>query len=75
MALTRYLLSHNHDISDEMAPPLSQAAFAAVFQTAIALKPQYNHIQVAAVEHPHWRCELKTELSPEDMGVFFGGRS
>lgn len=73
MAVTRYLLSHNHDISDEVAPALSREAFAAVFQEACSLDPQYGEIQVSGIEHPHWRCELRTGLSPEVMGQFLAG--
>ncbi len=70
MTLTRYLLSHNHDISDEVAPALSREVFVAMFQEAIASKSQYSEIQVSRVEHPHWQCELKTTLPPEQMGTF-----
>ena len=41
-----------------------------MFQEAIASKAEYSEIQASEVEHPHWRCEVRTRLSPEEMGEF-----
>ena len=68
--MIRYLLSHNHDISDDVAPPLTRDEFVELFQEARSLEPKYEDIQISSNGHPHWRCELKTELSPLLVGLF-----
>lgn len=68
MPLTRYLLSHNHDISDAIAPAIERQDFAQLFQSAIAASSQDG--PVAVIDHPHWRAELKTSSAPATAGEF-----
>ena len=69
MSLTRYLLSHNHDIADSVAPAITPQDFTTLFQNAMAAASLEDG-QVTAVDHPHWRSELKASPSPVSVGEF-----
>jgi len=69
MALTRYLLSHNHDISDAIAPAIAVQGFTNLFQNALTSGDGLDG-KVALVDHPHWRTELHTSMSPATVGEF-----
>jgi hypothetical protein len=69
MSLTRYLLAHNHDISDAIAPPIARPDFTALFHLALSTHPLESG-QIAIIDHPHWRSELQAAPSPAIVGEF-----
>ena len=68
-ALTaRMLLSHNHDVDDEVVPALSRSEFSAVFSDRLSKRPDMT---CQAIEHPHWVCEIRfdeSQLTPQQVG-------
>ncbi len=63
----RFLLSHNHNIPESVAPPLTPAEFSAVFQTHLAA--HLGDAIATPIAHPHWRCAVETTAAPEAVGV------
>ena len=63
--MIRFLLSHNHDIADTVAPAIVGDDFAQVFQDKAS-----ESMSVSPQSHPHWRCELKADQTPQEMGEF-----
>lgn len=62
----RMLLSHNFDVSPDVVPALSRAAFSAIFQEGLSAP-----IQCRLVDHPHWVVEVlfpSHEFSPQQVG-------
>ncbi|MEO1403010.1 MAG: DUF2656 family protein [Cyanobacteria bacterium J06635_1] len=59
----RLLLSHNYSIAETLAPPLSAGAFCALFAAQLP-----SDWVVKPVDHPHWRCEVKAEGNPAEIG-------
>jgi Protein of unknown function (DUF2656) len=69
--MTRFLLSHNYSITPDLAPPLSAEDFCSAFAAvADGLRPTVGH-RVQALSHPHWRCEIITDLdtAPDIIGT------
>jgi hypothetical protein len=63
MLPVRFLLSHNHNIPESVAPALTPAAFSTVFQTHLA--GHLGDAIVSPIDHPHWRCAVETTAAPE----------
>jgi len=66
----RMLLSHNFDISPDIAPPLSREEFAEVFRLGLSDRPS---CQTRLVDHPHWTVEIlfdQDQFSPQQIGEF-----
>jgi len=66
----RMLLSHNFDISSDIAPPLSREEFAEIFRLGLSDRPS---CQTRLVSHPHWNVEIlfdRNQLSPKQIGEF-----
>ena len=61
---TRCLLSHNYKITEILAPSLSTQAFSQVFELGFV----DLGYQVRPLSHPHWLCEVITELPPLSLG-------
>jgi Protein of unknown function (DUF2656) len=66
----RFLLSHNHNIPESVAPALTPAAFSTVFQTHLA--GHLGDAIVSPIDHPHWRCAVETTAAPEAVGQALG---
>ncbi len=64
----RFLLSHNYSITSDVAPPLSIEEFCAVFRTHLASFLPAGDCVVTAVEHPHWRCEVRVSGDAKVVG-------
>ena len=66
----RMLLSHNFDISTNIAPALSREEFAEVFRLGLGDRPS---CQTRLVSHPHWTVEIlfdRNQFSPKQIGEF-----
>jgi hypothetical protein len=66
----RMLLSHNFDVSTDIAPALSREEFAEVFQQGLSDRPS---CQTRLVSHPHWTVEIlfdRNQFSPNQIGEF-----
>ncbi|MEL7083994.1 MAG: DUF2656 family protein [Cyanobacteria bacterium J06597_1] len=64
----RMLLSHNHDVEDDVLPSLTRTEFAAVFGDRLS---QRTELACQEIEHAHWVCEIRfdeSQLSPEQVG-------
>ncbi|WP_017326209.1 DUF2656 family protein [Synechococcus sp. PCC 7336] len=64
----RMLLSHNHNVSEEIVPALSPAEFAAIFSDRLNGRPS---LSTQAIEHPHWIVEIRFDnrsVSPAEVG-------
>lgn len=61
----RFLLSHNHDIDDTVAPAILGDDFAQMFKDQAS-----SLFTISPHTHPHWRCELITEQTPQTTGEF-----
>ena len=64
----RMLLSHNHDVDDDVLPSLTRSEFADVFASRLSQRPE---LACQAIEHAHWVCEIRfddAQLSPEQVG-------
>ncbi|GBO55737.1 hypothetical protein APA_3887 [Pseudanabaena sp. lw0831] len=66
----RMLLSHNFDVSPDVAPALSREEFAEVFRLGLGDR---RSCQTRLINHPHWTVEILFELnqfSPKQIGEF-----
>ena len=66
----RMLLSHNFDVSTNIAPALSHEEFAEVFQLGFGDRLS---CQTRLVNHPHWTVEIlfdRNQFSPKQIGEF-----
>ncbi|MDY6938811.1 MAG: DUF2656 domain-containing protein [Cyanobacteriota bacterium] len=64
----RMLLSHNFDLSEEVVPKLTRAAFSEVFEEGLA---SHSELVCHGIEHPHWMVEIRFDgdrISPERVG-------
>lgn len=61
----KFLLSHNYSLPEAIAPAIASADFCNVF-AAYEQAPQPWTVRL--LTHPHWRCAVVTELSPEQTG-------
>lgn len=62
------LLSHNHDVEDDVLPSLTRSEFAAVFGDRLS---QRSGLACQEIEHAHWVCEIwfdESQLSPKQVG-------
>jgi Protein of unknown function (DUF2656) len=66
----RMLLSHNFDVSPDVAPALSREEFAEVFQVGLGDR---TSCQTRLVSHPHWTVEIlfdRNQFLPQQIGEF-----
>ena len=66
----RMLLSHNFDVSTNIAPALSHEEFAEVFQLGLGDRLS---CKTRLVSHPHWTVEIlfdRDQFSPKQIGEF-----
>ncbi|PZV19701.1 MAG: DUF2656 domain-containing protein [Pseudanabaena sp.] len=64
------LLSHNFDVSTDIAPALSREEFAEVFQIGLGDR---RSCQTRLINHPHWTVEIlfdSDQYSPKQIGEF-----
>ena len=62
------LLSHNFDITPDIAPPLSREDFAEVFRLGLSA---HESCQCSPLNHPHWMVEILfplVEFTPQRVG-------
>jgi hypothetical protein len=66
----RMLLSHNFDVSPDVAPALSREEFAEVFRLGLGDR---TSCQTRLVSHPHWTVEIlydRNQFSSKQIGEF-----
>lgn len=63
--MTRLLLSHNHNISDTLAPALSNEQFCEAFASTLTSDDGWT---VTAIPHPHWQCAIATDKPAQEIG-------
>jgi hypothetical protein len=69
---TRFLLSHNYNITADQAPALSSEEFCAAFQSHMPSALMASGLNIAPttclvrpIDHPHWRCEIVVAADPQ----------